>query len=394
MPPPKVDTSQVTLDETELRYLDSKGESTAKTYLSNLKRFRVYYPPGLVGLIKQIEEDTENNKALPTYERVRPGEAIIKGFIEWHRENEYSNKATLQALNTIQNALKYYGIIISLAFIETPPDRPMRENRKHEWTLPQIKQYVEAAEYLREKTYILFAFQSGLGISDILNLNYSDIQREYEAGTVPLAIQTYRQKTNFPIRTFIGRDTVKYLSLYLSSRPDIQPNEPIFTFIGDSEERATPVAIQKLLRQTAEKLDFVPPSELENSYSPVRSHSLRSGFRSQLTGAMDGDLIEMMMSHDIGQQRSTYVNLPTDSLRELYSNFEHLLAIEKTSRQEHEEQSKGAIPETAMNIIRDQGQRIAELEAQLATEVKDIRAQLKDLQRMALAKYREEQARN
>lgn len=341
MPPPKVDTTGVTLDETEERFLASKSVSTAKAYRSNLKRFRVYYPEGIVGLIKQIEADREANKTRATYDRVRPGETVIKGFIDWHAEIGYSNKATLQSLNALQNALKFYGIVMSMAFIETPPNRPMRENKKHEWTLDQIRQYVEAAEYLREKTYILFAFQSGLSISDILDLDYGDIMQEYEAGIVPLAITGYRKKTGFPLRTFVGADTVKYLRLYLASRPDIQPEDPLFTFLGSSNERATPVAIQKLLRNYAAKLEFIPPNELANGYNPARAHSLRSGFRSRLTGKMDSDLIETFMAHDIGQQRSTYMNMPLEELRELYANYEHLVSIETTSKDEQTSRQTG-----------------------------------------------------
>ena len=363
MPPPRVETSRITLDETEERYLKNKGANTAKTYRSNLKRFKVFYPPGLVGLIKQIEKDTEANKTLSVYERNRPGENLLRGFITWHLENGYSNKSTLQGLATIQNALKFYGITISLAFIDTPPDQPMRENKKHEWTLDQIREYVEAAEYLRDKCYILFAFQSGLSIGDILDLNYGDIQQEFEAGVLPLAIEGYRKKTGARIRTFVGRDTVKYLRLYLSSRRNLNPMDPVFTMLGNDDKRATPVSIQKKLREYAEKLDFIPPGELENGYSPVRSHSLRSAFRSRLTGKMDSDLIECFMAHDIGQQRSTYINQPLDELREIYANYEHLLTVEKTSRDELVERGVPRVNEAAFNEL---AQRVGELAAENA----------------------------
>jgi len=378
MPPSKVDTRHIHLDETEERYLLSKGTSTAKSYRSNLKRFRHYFPDGIVGLIKRIEKDTEDNKDLQVYDRERPGESIIQGFISWHKEHEYSNKATLQALNTLQNVLKFYGITISLAFIETPPNQPMRENKKHEWTLDQIKQYVEAAEYLREKLYILFAFQSGLAISDILSLDYRDIQQELTSDTLPLAIETYRVKTGEPIKTFVGADTVKLLKMYLESRADIKPTDPVFTFLGNDQRRATPVSIQKKLREYAAKLDFIVPTELENGYNPARSHSLRSGFRSRLTGKMDDNLIEFFMAH-LSAEKRTYVNMPLDELREIYANYEHLLSIETTSKDEKSQNRDPKINEAAFNDLASQVSGLVTDNAQLKATVDNLQTLFMDV---------------
>ena len=255
----------------------------------------------------------------------------------------------------------------------------MRENKKHEWTLDQIREYVEAAEYLRDKCYILFAFQSGLSIGDILDLNYGDIQQEFEAGVLPLAIEGYRKKTGARIRTFVGRDTVKYLRLYLSSRRNLNPTDPVFTMVGNDDKRATPVSIQKKLREYAEKLDFIPPGELENGYSPVRSHSLRSAFRSRLTGKMDSDLIECFMAHDIGQQRSTYINQPLDELREIYANYEHLLTVEKTSRDELVERGVPRVNEAAFNELAQRVGELAAENAQMKGAAEELREQVEAL---------------
>ena len=84
---------------------------------------------------------------------------------------------------------------------------------------------------------------------------------------------------------------------------------------------------------------------------------------------MDGTLIEMLMSHEIGQQITTYLNMPLGDLREIYASYEHLLTIEKTSK---DEQSKQDIPEVAMKKIRDQGQKIAELETKVLNAVSKI----------------------
>jgi len=374
MPAPLVDFSGVVLDEAALRYLDAKSPSTRKAYEKCLKRFTLYSGAPLRDFLVSLEAEMKANLDRPIDEKTRPGETAMRGFIQWHVEAGYSNYSILQALGAVQNFAKFYGVPISFEFIDTPPARPMKMNEKHEWTLDQIRQFVEAAEYLRDKAYIMVAFQSGLSIGDVLALDYGDISREYEAGTLPLSIQGYREKTNVPIRTFVGADAVGLLRLYLQSRPDLGPGDPIFTKLG-SPERATPVSIQRKLRQYAAKLDFIYDEDLEEGYNPARPHSLRSAFRSRLTGKMDGQLIEFLMAHDIGQERSTYINMPLDELREIYASYEHLLSIESTSRDVKAGPSK--ISEKALNEL---SRRVAELTRENATikaEMESVTAALR-----------------
>lgn len=365
-----VDTSGIILDETEERYLQSKAGNTEMAYRMNLKRFKLAYPGGVARLIQQIEEDRKKNESLPVHQRIRPGEDVLRFIIKWHGEKGYSNKSTRLVVTTIQNVLKYYGITVSLSFIDLPPNQPMKDNKKHEWSLDQVRSFVESADYLRDKAYILFAFQSGLAISDILALNYGDIQHEFERGIIPLSIQGFRQKTGTLLRTFIGRDAVHYLRLYLQNRADIKPDEPIFTMLG-SNIRASSSSIQKQLRKYSKKLKFIYKEDMQNGYSPARSHSLRSAFRSRLTGKMDGNLIEYLMAHNIGQQITTYMNQPLEELRETYANYEYLLRIEKTSLDVQKEASDAVkLPDEIVVKINNMEQTISQL-AQKNTELEN-----------------------
>ena len=216
-----------------------------------------------------------------------------------------------------------------------------------------------SSDVIKEYYYHSFC-GAGLGIGDLLSLDYGDMKRELEAGKMPLAIEGYRHKTGVQLRTFIGRDAIHYLRMYLDGQI-LRKDSPLFTLLG-TEKRMTSNAVRKQFRLAAKKLPFIIDEDLEESYNPGRPHSLRSAFRSRLTGKMDGDLIETFMAHDIGQEKSTYMRLPLDELRELYANYEHLLAIEKTSK---EEAASEAIPEVAMKMIREQGQKLAELEVKL-----------------------------
>lgn len=352
MPKSKVDLSSVRLGDVVLRFLDSKKPSTKVTYEKCLKRFGYFYGAGLRGFIDEIEEQMRHNQGQPLVERVRPGEETIRSFIAWHKEVGYSNNATRQSVAALQNAMKFYGVTLSSDFIELPPAKPMKENEKHRWTLEEMRQLVDMARYLRDKAFIMVCFQSGLGIGDVVDLNYGDVKRGLEEGKLPLPLHLYRKKTNVEHRTFLGRDAVRYLSEYLKTRGSLKLGDPIFTMLG-SQRRVTAGAIQHMLRKYAKKLGFILEEDLENGYNPARSHSLRSAFRSRLTGKMDGTLIEFFMGHDIGEEKRTYINLPEDELAELYVNYEHLLALDKTSRDELEEREPLPLSEETVARIED-----------------------------------------
>ena len=62
-------------------------------------------------------------------------------------------------------------------------------------------------------------------------------------------------------------------------------------------------------------------------------------------------MIEFMMGHEIGAEKRAYLNMPVEELRELYGNYEYLLKIEKTSREEAEEKTPQPLPPEAMAKI-------------------------------------------
>lgn len=351
MPKSKVDLSGIQLGDVARKFLDSKKPSTGVSYEKCLKRFEYFYKDGLKSFINEIEEEMKRNQGLPLTERVRPGEEVIRGFIAWHKEVDYSNNSARQSIACLQNFLKFYGIAMSFDFIELPPARPMKENAKHKWNLDEMRQFVAVARYLRDKCFIVISFQSGLGVGDIVDLNYGDVKRGLEEGKLPLLLNLYRKKTGIEHKTFLGRDSISYLREYLKTRGDLKGSDPLFTSLGSSR-RVTGAAIQNMLRKYAANLDFISEEDLKNGFNPARPHSLRSAFRSRLTGKMDGTLIEFFMGKLVEDKR-TYINMPEDELAELYSNYEHLIALEKTSKEELEEREPPLLSEEALNRIQD-----------------------------------------
>ena len=333
------------LGQEVIEFLHTKKPSTYTTYQSGLRWFLRYYRKqhGDTAILSQFLDLLDENASLPRRQRKRLAETEINEFIDYLADQKKSNNSIRVYFTSVQNFLKYKGFDVSGKFVRLPSPVPKEENEKHPWKLEEIKAYVNVANNMRDKAIILCLFQSGLSISDLCNLNYGDVQEELEAGTRPLYLRLFRQKTAEEFKTFFGRDAVKYLKLYLETRTTLNRKAPLFTMAGSNTTRITEGAIQQRFREYVKELSFIQDHELEG-YNPCRPHSLRSAFRSRLTGKTDPDLIEFFMGHAIGGVKRAYLNLPIDELRELYANFEHLLAIEKTSKEELMDRKGTKIP--------------------------------------------------
>ena len=110
----------------------------------------------------------------------------------------------------------------------------------------------------------------------------------------------------------------------------LKHNSPLFTKAG-SEERLTYDAIYKRIDELSKQMSFIETWEREG-WNPTRIHSLRSAFRSRLTGKTDRDLIEFFMGHNLGNIAKNYILMPEHELRQLYTNVEQYISIQQTSK--------------------------------------------------------------
>lgn len=321
-------------------FLSMKSKTTAIIYRAGLREFLKYYrgKHGVDKTIMDFIDDCWINIKKPREEQTRLEETELNGFINFMKEGERSNNTIRVYVAALQNLLKYNRLPVSLSFVNLPPPRPLPKNDKHEWKLDHMKEFFNKATNYRDKAIILCLFQSGMGIMELVNLKYGDIRKEFEADILPLCISLTREKTDITYKTFFGRDAVHYLRLYLKTRGDLKDDYPLFTKLG-TEKRVTKELVEARFRKIAEQCSFIEPKDLKG-YNSARPHSLRSAFRSRLTGKMDPDLIEFFMGYQIGGVKRAYLNLPTDELRELYANYEKLLSIEKTSREEYSQISE------------------------------------------------------
>jgi integrase/recombinase XerD len=296
------------LCEVTNQFLKTKKKSTAKVYKNRLRIFSAYYKKSIKEFIQEIEQQQELNKNRSITDRKRVAENTIRAFVEWMQEHGLSPNTIKSCVVAIQSLLKYYQIPFSTRWIELPSTQSLQENKKHKWKLEEIKQFVDCAEYIRDKAIITCLFQSGLSISDLIALNIRHVRKQLEQNDLPILLDVTRKKTNVNFKTSLGADAAHYLKEYLQKRPNIKDHSALFTMLG-SEERVTSGTIQYKFRDYAEKTGLFSDFDLEG-WNPARPHSFRSAFKSRLTNKVDRDLIEFMMGHSVARVPRFFYGFP------------------------------------------------------------------------------------
>lgn len=331
-------------------FLKMKKESTRYTYRSGLAKFQKFYKDKygknvtVATFLDRVSEDLKQARRKQT----RLAETEFNGFIQYLAKMGKSPNSIRAYVTAVQNLMKYYHISLSMAFVNVPKGITQKINHKHEWTLNHVKEFFGKATNYRDKAITLCMFQSGIAVNELCELNFGDVEKELE--TLPLCLRIVREKTGTEYKTFLGRDAVHYLKLYLETRSNLTKESPLFTKLG-SAERVTTGGIQARFRIIAENCSFISEDDLKG-FNPARPHSLRSAFRSRLTGKMDGDLIEYFMGHVLSGSKSPYIQIPIEELKELYANYEHLLSVEKTSKDEY-------------SVATDKGKQFSELNVKI-----------------------------
>ena len=343
------------LGQQEEEFLKHKKPQTARAYRNSLRLFIDWYDGGVEDLFDRLDK----NLQVPSRDRTHLAEGIMVDYIKHMKSLGKSNNTIRNNFAAIQNFLKYKGYLMSGKWIGNYPGKTAKkENSKQRWTLKQVKEFVEKAPSYRDKAIILTMFQSGQAINETINLDYGDVEAQLKSGQLPIQINMVREKSDTEYRTFLGADAAKYLKLYLGTRTDLETDSPLFARVG-SEQRITRMGINTRFREIAKKLSFVTLTEGANN--PARPHSMRSDFRSRLTGAkMDHTLVEYWMGHRLNGNDAAYVNLPDEDLREAYMAVESRLSIETTSKDVME----GRPTEGEQTyLLREYQSRLAELEA-------------------------------
>ncbi|MDG6218120.1 MAG: site-specific integrase [Candidatus Thermoplasmatota archaeon] len=196
-------------------------------------------------------------------------------------------------------------------------------------TLEELKKMIEVMN-LEKGFRILFLAQTGMRVSDAINLNLGDIQRELDLEKIPLAIRFLPKKDREHIGervTFLGSDGVMMLKRYLAwreKRGEVLSSESVlFSSRNRKSGSISSRNFNETIREAARRAGIGNGNE---KYGRVRVHCLRKFFITQMTNhGMEDKIVNFLTCHKISEVDSVYWNRRVDTLRRLYADRQQFL---------------------------------------------------------------------
>jgi len=282
-------------------FLGALDEGTRKVYSNGLSAFLTFYQSQ--GTIKDFLDRVEEDFLRPRREKTRVARKTLKEFVDWLQKKGYKPKSIRVYVAAIQSEARYFDIAITTRYVDLPTSRPV--SSKYPWNIEEINRFINLFKEPIYKSLATATVQSGLSISDLLALTYTDIKQEYEAGITPLCFDIARIKTEIPYMSFIGTWGVEALRQHLEPSK-LKIEEPLFPI--------TDRAVREYFRRIARK--FIGKWKERN---PCRIHSLRAAFRTILGDHKVEPLyIEFFMGHKVPEQQRVYVSKSRDGWRQTY----------------------------------------------------------------------------
>jgi len=136
---------------------------------------------------------------------------------------------------------------IPIGNLHLPTPRKLKQNFRKFLSARDVKRMIDVCERLRDRAVILCAFQAGLGMKELISLNYGDVAEGLEKGEVPLTLHLMREKEGIEYYTFLGEDAVDTLRCYIKLRKkgsrylspeDIKNDSPLFISESNRRRRA------------------------------------------------------------------------------------------------------------------------------------------------------------
>lgn len=201
-------------------------------------------------------------------------------------------------------------------------------------TLEELRLMIDAVN-IEEKFRIIFMAQTGMRVSDALELKVGDLKRELDLSNSPLAITYTPIKDREMIGeriTFLGSDGIEILKQYLKWREvngEVLANEsPLFVgrtkdFKNKKTIRINALAMNETFKNSAKKAGI---GNGNGKYGRMRTQNLRKFFITQLTNhGVQDKVVDFLSCHKLSEIERVYWERRVDELREIYRQRERYL---------------------------------------------------------------------
>jgi integrase len=231
---------------------------------------------------------------------------------------------------------------IPIGDLHLPTPRKLKENFRKFLSAQDVKRMMDVCERLRDKVIILCAFQAGLGMKELISLNYGDVAEGLDKGEIPLTLHLIREKEGIEYYTFLGEDAVNILRCYIKLRrkgsrylspEDIKNDSPLF--ISESNRRrservrAYEGGINRAMQAVALKAGLISEEEKGRTLNTAGIHALRASFSTILRDqGVPSDYVEEMLGHKLPYD-GAYMRATVNRLKEAYLKAYLALSIKE-----------------------------------------------------------------
>ena len=281
-----------------LRYLDAErnaSEFTIKSYKDDLEAFKYFF---------EYEDGT-----YPEPRDFRSSD--LREFVSQMAEAGYARSTIARRLATLRSFFKFCQ---REALIDENPAKPLRNPRKHR-QLPhflstdEIGQLLDAPDLsdqlgIRDRAMLETIYSGGLRVSELVGLNYSDL--ELDEGLI--RVRGKGKKERF---SPLGSYALDALNSWLSRSNHakrIQPDAPVFT--NRFGKRITTRSVRRMMEK------YIKLTGLDQRTSP---HTLRHSFATHLLDrGADIRSLQELLGHKSLVTTQIYTHLTTAKLRDIY----------------------------------------------------------------------------
>jgi len=242
-------------------------------------------------------------------------------------------------------------------------------------------QQILAISRPRDRAFYCMITQSGLRPITLCNLKLKHIEPEFSKGIIPCKIEVPQEIAKGEYQsyfTFMGKESVKYLKAYLSTRPNVGLDDYLFTSHG-ANNPITPNTYSVIFRITIEKLKekgiMNYEQKQEGKPRTVRLYNLRKFFRKYANQA-GFEFVQFWMGHIVKEgQDEHYRPKDVEFHRQLYAEKAMPYLRLETSTPSETDQ-------TIMELKGELAKRDKEIQ-ELKTKVGDLEFLKKEVERIS-----------
>jgi site-specific recombinase XerD len=371
------------------RWLDTiTRNSTKYGYRTAFRAYHLFTGKSASELIDEALEDAKRD---PRERR----DVVLKRLVEFYNwmKTEYPQKSRGRGpkrivgkgstdkqanvmVNSVRSFYATFGVTVRMKGRHALP-RPRVSNKRMKIAADQAKILVDHARTPRDRAIILTLFQGGMDVSTLCSLRYGDISEALKKDEQPLKLELFRRKSGTEYYTFLGKDSVEAIRVYLADMKSrgrrFKHDTPLFVKERGTAGLTTNL-VQNMMRTVALKSGLIDEENNGKAFNPLGPHALRESFGSiMINSGVPDTIVDFWLGHTIGEMAEAYKGVQFESLKSIYLEREKLISI-STSKVDVKE-----IEEKLRNELEGNKKELQALVNGLATKSLRLEEENKDL---------------